>query len=93
MYFISPNITILFGFTTVTEGNVPKAPVWLAVTTATLLKGIISVEADTKAHAVPVTVDVSTWLAVPVAPVLSAKVPVTDMLPAIVSQSSILLCT
>ena len=44
IYDTSPCITKLFGFTTVTEGLVPKAPVWLAVTTATLLNGIISVE-------------------------------------------------
>ena len=44
IYDTSPCITKLFGFTTVTEGLVPRLPVWLTVTTATFWKGTISVE-------------------------------------------------
>ena len=71
-------------FTTVTEGKVPKAPVWFAVTKATLLKFITSVVELTAPHSVPVTVDFKTWPCKPELFVLSLKAPVTYRLPAMV---------
>ena len=68
-------------FTTVTEGNVPRAPVWLAVTKATLLKFITSVVELTAPHSVPVTVDFNTSPNAPGLFVLSLKAPVTYRLP------------
>ena len=51
---------------------------------ATLLKGIISVEPETKPHSVPVTVDFNTSPNAPGLLLLSLKAPVTYRLPAIV---------
>lgn len=68
-------------FTTVIEGKVPNAPVWVAVIVVTLLKGITSVVLFTLPHCVPVTVDFSTSPNAPVLFVLSLKAPVTYRLP------------